>query len=129
ANEAGHPGEAPALDADIGQERVDQRRLHSVTQRRVDHLVGGAAAAATARAIAVEAVDTQNPNALDFLHRLDALAHDALDTVEQLAAEQRVACLVGKHVLGLVEQPLRLGLDGGAYALGVGRDLRLFGPL
>src|SRR5829696_6622972 len=52
ADEAGHLGNAATFDADIGEERVDQRRLHSVTQRRVDHLVGGAAAAATARAIA-----------------------------------------------------------------------------
>ena len=31
----------------------------------------------------------QDADALDLLHRLDAFAHDALDAVEQLAAEQR----------------------------------------
>ena len=129
ADQAGHLGKAAALDADIGEDRVDQRRLHSVTQRRVDHLVGGAAAAIATAATAVEPVDLKDADALDLLHRLDALAHDALDAVEQLAAEQRVARLVGEHVLGFVEQPLRLGLDGGAHALGVGPDLRLLGPL
>src|SRR6185436_10917175 len=128
ADQAGHLGKAAALDADIGEDRVDQWRLHPVTQRRVDHLVGGAAAAIVAAAPAVEAVDLKDADALDLLHRLDALAHDALDAVEQLAAEQRVARLICEHVLGFVEQPLRLGLDGGAHALGVGRDLRLLGP-
>ena len=107
----------------------DQRRLHPVTQRRVDHLVGRAATAVTTAAPAIETVDAEDTDALDLLHRLDALAHDAFDAVEQLAAEQRVARLVGEHVLGFVEQPLRLGLDGGADALGVGRDLGLLGPL
>src|SRR3954468_10949663 len=129
ANEAGHLGKAAAFDADIGQDRVDQRRLHPVTQRGIDHLVGRAATASTTAVPAIEAVDTENPDALDLLHRLDAFAHDALDAVEQLAAEQRVARLVGEHVLGFVEQPLCLGLDGGPDALGVGRDLRLLGPL
>ena len=80
-------------------------------------------------AVAVEAVDLEDADALDLLHRLDALAHDALDAVEQLSAEQRVARLVGEHVLGLVEQPLRLGLDGGADALGFGGDPGLLGLL
>ncbi len=82
-----------------------------------------------AAAAAIEAVDLQDADALDLLHRLDALAHDALDAVEQLAAEQRVARLVGQHVLGLVEQLLRLGLDRRADALGLGGDARLLGRL
>ena len=129
ADQARHLGEAAALDADIRQERIDQRRLHAVAQRRIDHLVGGAAAAIAAMAVAVEAVDLEDADALDLLHRLDALAHDAFDAVEQLSAEQRVARLVGQHVLGLVEQPLRLGLDGRAHALGFGRDSGLLGLL
>ncbi len=71
----------------------------------------------------------QDADALDLLHRLDALAHDALDAVEQLAAEQRVARLIGKHVLGLVEQLLRLGLDRRAHAFGLGGNARLLGFL
>src|SRR6185437_9413888 len=42
-NEARHLGEASALDANFRQDRVDQRRLYAVAQRRIDHLVGGAA--------------------------------------------------------------------------------------
>src|SRR6266480_687079 len=106
-NKARHFRQASALDADIGKDRVDQRRLHAVTQRRVYHLVGGAAAAVAAAA--VEAVHLQDADTFDLLHRLDALAHDALDAVEQLAAEQRIARLVGEHVLRLVQEPLRLG--------------------
>src|SRR3984885_15095092 len=40
ADEARHSCEAPAFDADIGQERVDEGSLHAVAKRRVDHLVG-----------------------------------------------------------------------------------------
>ena len=114
ADQAAHLGEAAALDADIGQDGIDQRRLHAIAQGRIDHLVGGAAPAAAAAA--VEAVERHDADALDLLHRLDALAHDAFDAVEQLAAEQRIARLVAQHVLGFVEQPLRLRLDGGAHA-------------
>ena len=32
ADEAGHSGEAPAFDADIGQEGVDEGRLHAVAK-------------------------------------------------------------------------------------------------
>ena len=71
----------------------------------------------------------EDADALDLLHRLDALAHDALDTVEQLAPEQRVARLVGQHVLGFVQQLLRLRLDRGADPLGFGGDPRLLGLL
>src|SRR6185295_7672377 len=126
-NEAGHLGKASTLDADVGEDRVDQGGLHAVAQRRVDDLVGGAAAAAAAPA--VEAVHLEDADALDLLHRLDALAHDALDAVQQFAAEQRVARLIGQHVLRLVEQALRLGLDRGADALGSGGDPRLLGLL
>src|SRR5262249_45345996 len=86
ADQARHLGEATAFAADVRQDGVDQRRLNAVAQRRVDSLVGGAAAAiATAMAVAVEAVDLENADALDLLHRLDALAHDALNAVEQLS--------------------------------------------
>src|SRR5260370_3594 len=76
-----------------------------------------------------EAIDVQDADALDLLHRLDALAHDAFDAVEQLAAEQRVARLAGEHALGLVEQFLRLGLDCRAHPFGLGGDARLLGFL
>ena len=131
ANKARHLGEAAALDADVGEDRIDQWRLNAVAQRRIDHLVGGAAPASTTAAAdaAGQTVDMQDADALDFLHRLDALAHDALDAVEQLAAEQRVARLIGKHVLGLVEQLLPLGLDRRAHAFGPGGDALLLGFL
>src|SRR5271169_5221323 len=74
ANEARHAGQAPALDADLGEDLVDHRRLHPIAQRRIDHLVGCAASAAIAAAAAVEAVDLEDANAFDLLHRLDALA-------------------------------------------------------
>ena len=76
-----------------------------------------------------EPIDVEDADAFDLLHRLDALAHDALDPIEQTAAEQRVTRLVGEDVLGLVEQPLRLRLDGGAHALGRSRDALLLGLL
>src|SRR5579883_1992765 len=81
ADKAGQAREAAALDTDLGQDLIDERRLHAVAQRRIDHLVGGAAAAAAAAA-AVEPVHLQDADALDLLHRLDALAHDALDALE-----------------------------------------------
>ena len=71
----------------------------------------------------------QDADALDLLHRLDALAHDAFDVLEQLALEQRLPRAVGEHVLGLVDEPLRLGLDGGADPRGLGRDPGLLGFL
>ena len=78
---------------------------------------------------AIEAVDLEDADALDLLHRLHALAHDALDTVEQLPPEQRIARGLGQHVLRFVEQPLRLGLDRGADPLGFRGDPRLLGRL
>ena len=77
----------------------------------------------------IEAVDLEDTDALDLLHRLDALAHDALDAVEQFPPEQRIARGLGQHVFRLVEEPLRLGLDRGAYPLRFGRDACLFGRL
>ena len=122
---------AAALDADVGEDRIDQRRLNAVAQGRIDHFVGCAActAVAVAAVAAGQSVDVQDADALDLLHRLDALAHDALDAIEQLAAEQRVARLVGEHVLGLVEQLLRLGFDRRAHPFGLGGDARLLGFL
>src|SRR3954469_15623387 len=70
ADQARHLGEAAALDPDVREERIDQRRLHAVAQCRVDHLVGGAAATIAAAAVAVEAVDLEDTDALDLLHRL-----------------------------------------------------------
>ena len=58
---------------------------------------------------AIEAVDLEDADALDLLHRLDALADDALDAFEQPAAEQRGAGGVGQHILGFVERTLGLG--------------------
>src|ERR1700722_19725131 len=109
ANKARHLRKAAPLDTDAGENRIDQWRLTAVAQGRIDHFVGGAASAATAAATTADPtqpVDMQDADAFDFLHRLDALAHDTLDAVEQLAAEQRVARLIGKHVLGLVQQLL-----------------------
>src|SRR5688572_10240470 len=71
ADQAGQLGNASTLHPDLGQDRVDQRCLHAIAQRGVDHLVGGIAARATA-ASAREPVDVQDADALDLLHRLDA---------------------------------------------------------
>src|SRR3984957_15108733 len=132
ANKARHLGKAAPFDADVGEDRIDQRRLNAVAQGRIDHFVGGAAPTPTTAAAAetaAQTVDRQNADALDFFHRLDALAHDALDAVEQLAAEQRVARLIGKHVLRLIEQLLSFGLDRRAHAFGPGGDALLLGFL
>src|SRR5262245_25218307 len=121
AHQAAEPRQAAALDADLFQHLVDHRRLHAVAQRRLDHLVGRIArgrAAATG-----QPVDMQNADALDLLDRLDAFAHDAFHAIEQTAPEQSVARLIGEHVLGLVEQLLRLGLDRGAHLFGLRGDL------
>ena len=91
ADESRHLREAAALDADVGQDRIDQRGLDAIAKRRVDHFVGRAAPAVAAGLTAVETVDLEDADALDLLHRLDALAHDALDTFEQLAPEERLA--------------------------------------
>src|SRR5216684_115207 len=87
ANEAGHLRETTTLDADVGEDRVDQRRLDAVTQRRIDHFVRCTAPAAAVGSTAGQAVDVQDTDALDLLQRLDAFAHNALDAVEQFAAE------------------------------------------
>src|ERR1700676_2600283 len=130
ANKTRHLGKTATLDADVGEDRIDQRRLNAVAQGRIDDFVGCAASAiAVATIVPGEAIDMQDADALDLLHRLDAFAHDALDAIEQLAAEQLVACLVGEHVLGLVEQFLRLGFDRRAHPLGLGSDARLLGFL
>src|SRR6266403_3667799 len=76
-----------------------------------------------------QTVDMQDADALDLLHRLDALAHNALDAVEQLAAEQRVARLVGEHVLGFIEQLLPLGFDRRTHPFGLRADTLLLGFL
>src|SRR5882724_10519393 len=129
ANKAWHLRETATLDADVGEDRVDQRRLDAVTQRRIDHFVRCTASAAAVGGTAGQTVDVQDADALDLLHRLDALAHNALDAVEQLAAEQRVARLVGEHVLGFVEQLLPLGFDRRTHPFGLGADALLLGFL
>src|SRR6185312_14364813 len=98
ADEARHFGEAPALDPDVGQERIDERGLDAIAKRRVDHFVGSAAPAISVRMTAIEAVDLKDADALDLLHGLHALAHDAFDAVEQLAPEQRRTRRLAQHV-------------------------------
>src|ERR1700728_4084934 len=127
ANEAGHSRKAPALDTDLGEDLIDHRRLHAVAQRRIDDFVGRAAPAAATTAI--EAVNLQYADALDLLHRFDALAHDALDTLKQPPAEERGAGCVGEDVLGFVEQPLGICFDDGAHLLGGRRDPHFVGFL
>ncbi len=128
ADEARHARNAAAFDADLGENLIDHRRLHAIAKRRIDHFVGRAAAAIAATA-AVEAVDLKDADAFDLLHRLDAFAHDALDALQQPAAEDRRARRIGQHVLRLVEQPLRFGFDGGAHLLGGRGDANFLGLL
>src|SRR6267143_1565954 len=129
ANKAWHLRETATLDADVGEDRVDQRRLNAVTQRRIDHFVRCTASAAAVGGTAGQTVDMQDADALDLLHRLDALAHNALDAVEQFAAEQRVARLVGQHVLGFIEQLLPLCFDRRTHPFGLRADTLLLGFL
>src|SRR5262245_9442440 len=75
AQHVGHAAERAAFDADLLHEVVDHRRLNAVAQRGVDHLVGDVLARRAAAA--AETVDMQDLDALDLLHRLDALADDA----------------------------------------------------
>src|SRR5215211_1608168 len=84
ADQTGHFGKAAAFDADVGEQRIDQRSLHAVAQRGIDDFVGGAATAASAGP-AIEPVHLEDADALDLLHRLDAFAYDAFDPVEQFA--------------------------------------------
>ncbi len=71
----------------------------------------------------------QDLDAVDLLHRLDALAHDALDPVEQAATEQAVARAIREHIFRLVEQALRFRFHGAAHLLGLGGDAGFLGGL
>src|SRR5215203_2765586 len=85
----GHPADVAALDADLAQELVDQRRLGAEAQGRIDDAVGQAAAdvaavdpATAAATAAAQPVDMEDLDALDALHRLDRLADDGLELVD-----------------------------------------------
>src|SRR5262245_4643963 len=56
ADESRQLRQAAALHADLGQDGVDQWRLHAIAQRGVDHLVGRVAARAPASS-ARESID------------------------------------------------------------------------
>jgi hypothetical protein len=94
-------GQAPRPRCRYRQQAVDQRRLHAVAQGGVDHLVGRAAVARRPRP--AHPVELHDADVLDLLQRLDAGGDDPLDMLQHLAAEQRMARLVGEDVLGLVD--------------------------
>ena len=89
ADKSRHFRKGAALDANIRQQGIDQRRLDAITKRGIDHFVGRAAPAIAAVAAipAMETVDLQDADGLDLLHRANALAHDALDPFEEPTPE------------------------------------------
>src|SRR5688572_21934515 len=106
-----------AVQADLLQQHVHERRLRAVAQRAVDDVVGHAATAAVAPAApatAAQPVDVQDADALDALHGFHALAHDALHLLEQAHAQRRGARLRREDVARLVHQAHAVGLDLGA---------------
>ena len=85
ANETAHAREVAAFDADVAQQIVDQRRLNTIAQRRVDDFVGGVAiAAAKARLAAVHAVELHDADVVDLLQRFDRGRDDAFDVFRRL---------------------------------------------
>src|SRR6185369_1190055 len=101
-----------ALHADLAQQLVDERRLSAEAQRRVHHAVGDVAAVGlSAAAAAAQPVDVQDADALDALHRLDRLADDALELVDELPPHGRLARLRREEVGRRVHQRQSLGLD------------------
>ena len=94
-----------AGQADLVEELVDEGRLRPVAQRRGDHLLGEISLA-RARAVlrtrpvsadrrrrphreARQALDMEDLDALDLLHRLDALADDRRQVLDQGAGAAR----------------------------------------
>src|SRR6516165_4417914 len=118
ANKARQPREAAAFHPDLGENLVDDRCLHTVTQSGIDHFVGGTAPTAPA----VEAIQLHDTYAFDFLHRLDALAYDPLDTLEQPTAVDRCARGIRKDIFCLVGESLCFRLDPGPDLFGGRRD-------
>src|SRR5690606_32369903 len=95
------PRQAAALDADVGEQAVDQRRLDAVAERGVDDLVSRAPVPAAIPA--GDPIELHDADVLDLLERLDGGRDDPLDMLEQLAPEEAGARRVGQHVLGLVQ--------------------------
>ena len=73
-----------------------------------------------------DAVDVEDLDALDLLHRPHALAHDALDPFQQLAAEARQPRRFRERVLGFVQLHGALGVDLVARRRGERLDLLRF---
>src|SRR5512134_721821 len=116
-----------ALDADLAQQLVDERRLRAVAERRVDDVVGEAAAAPVVAlrtaAAPAEPVHLQDLDALDPLERPPRLADDRLEVVDELEPHCRHPRLGREDVRRLVHQACALGLHLVADARGERPDL------
>src|SRR5262249_28940237 len=96
---------------DLAQQLVDERGLGAEAQRRVHDAVGEAAAVALPAApTAAQSFDVQDADALDALHRLHRLADDALQLVDELATQGRLARLRREEVRRRVHQGEPFGL-------------------
>ena len=60
---------------------------------------------------------------VDLFHRLDALANDALDVIEELVTQTSRARFFAQRVVGLVQLTMAQGVDVVAVGGGVGFDL------
>jgi hypothetical protein len=120
---------------DLAEELVHHGRLRPEPERRVDHVVGEApavAAVALPAAAPAQAVHLEDPDALDALERLDRLADDPLELVDEPDAHRGQPRLGRQEVLGLVHEAraLRLHLVADArrdrpHPLRVGQRLGL----
>src|SRR5262249_48653255 len=116
AEDAGHAGpEGATFDAQLLQQRVDQRRLGAIAERAIDNTLGNVGApiavALGPRCAAPQTVDLPNLDALDLLHRAHALADDALELLEQPQAHGQLARLRRQGVFRLVHLADAFGLD------------------
>ena len=130
ADQPRHLGEASALDADVGKDEVDQWSLHAIAQRRIDDFVGVALRPPLPPPPLPLRPSTWRMR-MPSIFSIGLTLSRTMPSIRSssLAAEQRVARLVGEHVFGLIEQPLRLGFDRGTDTLGLGGNPRLLGLL
>lgn len=85
---SGHLRQRAGRQADLLEQLVDQRALGTIPQRAVDDLVAEALLKAPIGAAATsatqQAVDLENLDLVDLLQRLDALAHDRFEVLDQV---------------------------------------------
>ena len=135
---ADQPLDVAALDADLAQQLVDQRRLGAEAQRRVDDAVGEVAAGWLAVAVAAAAQPPRPSTCRILMPSMRSIGLTdsrmmRLGLLDQPQAQRRHARLGRQHVVRLVHQAQRLGLDLGAHphrhradlvGVGIGLGLR-----